>query len=135
MKNLIKLLILIVALSASVFACGAPQPVSGRIVASDALEAMLLISRGVVVRVVESLEEPSIFDKEGRVNAFGYFTVQDVTPCLEFIVAPRVVNRKFSDYHFTFEPETRLIYVVGDHPPEFQVFGVSSSFYSSEVLK
>jgi hypothetical protein len=96
------------------FGCGAPQTVSGRVIASNVTE-QLLLSRAAIRLESEAENEP---DRIASVSVFGYYFFDNVTPCSNYIVSAFVVENRNKGFSISFAPAFRAIYVVGDAPSE-----------------
>ena len=128
-KNITRRLALAAALAALLFfsdrpasACGAPQEVSGRIEPRTALAGVAVARGSAIVRLGDIAPGP--FDRYARVNSFGYFFFEAVTPCSEYRVEPLPVPKRASG-DFEFFPAQLTVYVPGDQPVTGLVFGLA----------
>lgn len=95
-----------------VFCCGAPQYVAGRVHTSNVFERVLLPA--VVITLEGEVPEDPV--RTARVNAFGYFFIDEVPPCSKYTVSAFALGKRAEGFPIGFKPAARQIYVTGDGP-------------------
>lgn len=95
MKKLIALIMVLVATSASVFACGAPQDIYGRVDFGDIAER----DRGALVELYIQGDKSPIAIV--RLNPWSWYRFNSMTPCNDYTVWVRSDRAFFAPMSFT----------------------------------